>query len=113
MLVQMVEYIRQSDNGANFTNHTFGVQASQYYKVAISQTNPNKMVGGLQDNGGHAFNNATGQSSNYYGADGMDTAVDPTNDNVFYGFIQNGGGPYISTDAGASLSSSVTAPEVR
>lgn len=100
-----------SDSGVNFTNHTFGVQASQLYKIAISQSNPNKMVGGLQDNGGHAFNSGTGQSNNYYGADGMDTAVDPTNDNIFYGFIQYGGGPYISTDAGATLDSSITAPE--
>ncbi len=100
-----------NDNGATFENHTFGIQASQLYKIAVSTTNVNKMVGGLQDNGGHAFNSTTGQSRNYYGADGMDTAVDPTNENIFYGFIQSGGGPYISTDAGATLSGSVTKPE--
>lgn len=101
-----------NDSGASFTNHTFGIQASQFYRIAVAKTNANKMVGGLQDNGGHAFNSSSsGQSRNYYGADGMDTAVDPTNENVFYGFIQNGGGPYISTDAGATLSSAVTEPE--
>ena len=101
-----------SDNGSSFTNHTFGIQASQFYRIAVAKTNANKMVGGLQDNGGHAFNSSSsGQSRNYYGADGMDTAVDPTDENRFYGFIQNGGGPYISTDAGATLSTSVTEPE--
>ena len=101
-----------SDNGLSFTNHTFGIQASQFYRIAVAKTNANKMVGGLQDNGGHAFNSSSsGQSRNYYGADGMDTAVDPTDENRFYGFIQNGGGPYISTDAGATLSTSVTEPE--
>ncbi|NQY30431.1 MAG: T9SS type A sorting domain-containing protein [Flavobacteriaceae bacterium] len=100
-----------NDGGTNFTNHTFGIQASQYYRVAVAKTDANKMVGGLQDNGGHAFTDTSGQSQNYYGADGMDTAIDPTNSCLFYGFIQSGGGPYISTDGGASLSSSVTAPE--
>ena len=101
-----------ANGGANFTNHTFGIQASQFYRIAVAKTNANKMVGGLQDNGGHAFNSSSsGQSRNYYGADGMDTAVDPTNENVFYGFIQNGGGPYISTDAGTTLSAVVTEPE--
>jgi len=100
-----------SDGGVNFTNHTSGVQASQFYRVAVAKTNANKMVGGLQDNGGHAFNNGNGNWQNYYGADGMDTAIDPTNENTFYGFIQSGGGPYISTDAGASLSTAVTEPE--
>ncbi|MGB0895822.1 MAG: T9SS type A sorting domain-containing protein [Flavobacteriaceae bacterium] len=100
------------DNGTSFSNHTFGIQASQFYRIAVAKTNVNKMVGGLQDNGGHAFNSSSsGQSRNYYGADGMDTAVDPTDENKFYGFIQNGGGPYISTDAGATLSSAVTEPE--
>ncbi|PHS07846.1 MAG: glycosyl hydrolase [Kordia sp.] len=101
-----------SNGGTNFTNHTAGIQASQFYRIAVAKTNANKMVGGLQDNGGHAFNSSTsGQSRNYYGADGMDTAVDPTDENKFYGFIQSGGGPYISTDAGATLSSTITEPE--
>jgi len=101
-----------SDGGVNFTNHTFGIQASQFYRIAVAKTNANKMVGGLQDNGGHAFNSSTsGHSKNYYGADGMDTAIDPTDENKFYGFIQSGGGPYISSDAGATLDTAVTEPE--
>ena len=68
------------------------------------------MVGGLQDNGGHAYNNGSGNWLNYYGADGMDTAIDPTNDNKYYGFIQNGGGLYKSTNAGSSGSGSVNQP---
>ena len=100
-----------SNGGTNFTNHTSGIQASQFYRVAVAKTNADKMVGGLQDNGGHAFNNGNGNWQNFYGADGMDTAVDPTDENKFYGFIQSGGGPYISTNTGASLSTSVSQPE--
>ncbi|WP_378176306.1 T9SS type A sorting domain-containing protein [Aquimarina sp. SS2-1] len=99
-----------TDGGSNFTDHTAGIQASQFYKVAVSQNDPNKMVGGLQDNGGHAYNNGNGNWLNYYGADGMDTAIDPTNDNKYYGFTQNGGGLYKSTNAGSSRSGSVNKP---
>ena len=66
------------------------------------------MIGGLQDNGGYALNN--NQWQNYYGADGMDTAIDPNNSDLFYGFIQQGSGLYISDDAGASMTSSVGSP---
>ncbi len=97
-----------SNRGANFTDLTAGVQISQFYKIAVSKQSATKMVGGLQDNGGHAYSG--GQWKNYYGADGMDTAIDPTNSNLYYGFIQSGGGLYISNSAGNGLSSSVDAP---
>lgn len=92
----------------NFTNLTGGAQISQFYKIAVSNQSAGKMIGGLQDNGGHALNN--NQWKNYYGADGMDTAVDPTNSNLFYGFIQFGGNLYISNNAGNSSSGGVGAP---
>jgi hypothetical protein len=97
-----------SNRGTNFTDLTAGVQISQFYKIAVSKQSATKMVGGLQDNGGHAYSG--GQWKNYYGADGMDTAIDPTNSNLYYGFIQSGGGLYISNSAGNGLSSSVDAP---
>ena len=96
------------NNGDNFTDLTAGVQISQYYKIAVSKQSSGNMVGGLQDNGGYAYSG--GQWKNYYGADGMDTAVDPTNPNLYYGFIQNGGGLYISNSAGNGISSSVNSP---
>ncbi|WP_299260811.1 T9SS type A sorting domain-containing protein [uncultured Aquimarina sp.] len=99
-----------TDGGINFTDHTAGIQASQFYKVAVSPNDPNKMVGGLQDNGGHAYDNGNGNWMNYYGADGMDTAIDPTNDDKYFGFIQNGGGLYKSITAGSSGSGSVDQP---
>lgn len=99
-----------TNGGATFTDRTGGVQASQFYKIAISPNDPNKMVGGLQDNGGHAYNNGNGNWLNYYGADGMDTAIHPTNDDKYYGFTQNGGGLYISNTAGSSSSSSFGRP---
>lgn len=97
-----------SNNATSFTNLTAGLQISQFYKVAVSKQTSSKMVGGLQDNGGHAYSGSAWK--NYYGADGMDTGIDPNNSNKFYGFIQYGGTMYISTTAGDSRTSSVSAP---
>ncbi|GEC79365.1 T9SS type A sorting domain-containing protein [Flavobacterium aquatile] len=96
------------NNGTSFTDKTAGAQISQFYKIAVSKQSASKMVGGLQDNGGHAYSGS--QWKNYYGADGMDTAIDPTNSNLYYGFIQFGSNLYISTNSGNSLSSGVGAP---
>lgn len=97
-----------SNSGSNFTDLTATAQISQFYKIAVSKQSAANMVGGLQDNGGHAY--SSGQWKNYYGADGMDTAIDPTNPNLYYGFIQNGGSLYISSTAGNGITGSVSAP---
>ena len=97
------------DDAISFTDKTATAQIGQFYRVAVSKQTASKMVGGLQDNGGYAYSN--NQWKNYYGADGMDTAISPTNSNLYYGFIQSGGGLYISNNAGNSLSSSVGAPD--
>ncbi|WP_130733275.1 GEVED domain-containing protein [Flavobacterium sp. J27] len=97
-----------SDNAASFTSKTTGLQISQFYKIAVSKQTSANMVGGLQDNGGYGYSG--NQWKNYYGADGMDTGVDPNNSNKYYGFIQSGGGLYISTNGGNSLSTTVNKP---
>lgn len=96
------------DNGVNFADLTAGVQISQFYKIAVSKQSAANMVGGLQDNGGHAYSG--GQWKNYYGADGMDTAINPNNQNQYYGFIQNGSSMYFSNNAGDAISGSVGSP---
>ena len=97
-----------SNNGTNFTDLTAGAQISQFYKISVAKQSSANMVGGLQDNGGHAYSGS--QWKNYYGADGMDTAINPTNQNQYYGFIQYGNSLYISNNAGNSNSGSVSSP---
>ncbi|WP_250433829.1 T9SS type A sorting domain-containing protein [Hanstruepera flava] len=101
-------FYKSTDSAASFSDLTAGMQISQFYKIAVSKQSSDKMVGGLQDNGGHAFNN--NQWQNYYGADGMDTAIDPNDSNAYYGFTQFGGSLNISTSAGGELSSQVSSP---
>ena len=102
-------FYKSSNGGSNFTDLTAGMQIGQFYKIAVSKQSSANMMGGLQDNGGYALNN--NQWQNYYGADGMDTAIDPNNPNLYYGFIQNGGTLYVSNNAGASSTSTVSGPE--
>lgn len=97
-----------NNNGTNFSDLTAGLQISQFYKVAVSKQSASKMVGGLQDNGGYAYSNNLWK--NYYGADGMDAAIDATNSDKYFGFIQNGSTLYISNNAGNSNAGSVSAP---
>ena len=98
-----------SENGGIiFTDKTAGAQISQFYKVSVSKQTSNNIMGGLQDNGGHAYSN--GSWKNYYGADGMDAAISPVNQNLYYGFIQSGSAMFISSNAGNSSGSSVSAP---
>ena len=97
-----------SNSGFSFTDLTATAQISQFYRVAVSKQSVNNMVGGLQDNGGHGFSG--GQWKNYYGADGMDTGINPNNPNQYYGFIQYGGTMYVSSDGANSSGSSVGAP---
>jgi hypothetical protein len=97
-----------SNNAASFTDLTATAQIGQFYRISVSKQSSSKIAGGLQDNGGYALSN--NQWKNFYGADGMETAIDPNNSDKYYGFIQNGGGLYFTNNAGASLSGSVGAP---
>lgn len=89
-----------TNGGTNFTDLTKSMQIGQPYKIAVAQQTSNKIISGLQDNGGHVFNGIRWQ--NFYGADGMDVAIDPNNSNLSYGFIQYGQSFYRSTTGGAS-----------
>ncbi len=91
---------KSSNNGTTFTDLTENLSISQIYKVSVAKRNSNKLAGGLQDNGGYAFN--TNVWNPYHRGDGMDAAADPNNENTFYGFNQNGSGLSITTDVGAT-----------
>ncbi len=99
---------KSSNGGDNFSSLTDGLMISQFYKITVSNQSSQKMVGGLQDNGGYAYKDLTWR--NYYGADGMDTAIDPNNSDLIYGFIQQGGSMYISSNGGESITGSVSSP---
>lgn len=90
---------RSTNDGTSFTDLTVGVQIGQFYRIGGSKNDVTTIAGGLQDNGGYVYNNASWKV--YYGADGMEAAISPTNSSLIYGMIQNGN-LYRSSNAGNS-----------
>lgn len=97
-----------TNHGAKFTDLTENLAISQFYKISVAQQNSGNIVGGLQDNGGYAYKD--NKWNNYFGADGMDCAVNTLNPNNYFGFIQYGGQLYETTDGGLTRKNSVSAP---
>ena len=91
-----------------YTDLTAGLGIRQFYKIGVSQSNPEIIVGGSQDNGS-SFYNAAGQWFDWLGADGMENFIDKNNNNIFYGTSQ-GGVLYKSTNGGLSYFG-LTAPD--
>lgn len=102
-------FYKTTDGGTNFTDLTAGMQIGQFYRLTVSKDNSQKMVGGLQDNGGYAYN--SNSWLNYYGADGMDTAINPDNSDLMYGFIQYGSSLYGSKTGGNSRNFIISIPD--
>lgn len=97
---------RSTNSASSFTSLTKGLALGQMYRISGSPSNKNILVAGLQDNGGYGWNGTNW--NNYYGADGMDCAVDPLTPTTMYGFIQNGSTLYRSTNSGQAGSQYVT-----
>jgi photosystem II stability/assembly factor-like uncharacterized protein len=73
-----------------FTNLSNGLIITQFYDIAVSQSNPNVVSGGSQDNGS-MFRNGNGTWAELAGTgDGMITEIDPNNENTIYWEYQFG-----------------------
>jgi len=74
-----------------FTNLSDGLKITQFYDIAVSQTDANVIGGGSQDNG-NVFRNSNGVWDDYAGTgDGMNQEIDPTNAGTRYWSYQLGG----------------------
>jgi len=79
---------------------TTGTSIHQFYKIGVSQTQSEVLVGGSQDNGSSVLTN-NGEWHSWLGADGMEGFVDKDNSNIIYGSMQQGN-LRKSTDMGAT-----------
>lgn len=78
-------------NAATWQDLSNGLKITQYYDIAVSQTNANIISGGSQDNGS-MYRNAAGTWQAFASTgDGMNTEIDPTNENIRYWEYQYGG----------------------
>lgn len=77
-----------SNDGNNWFDLSAGLQISQFYKMAISEEYPDRVLTGAQDNG--ISYNTNGLWNYISGGDGMDVAIDPYNPDIIYYESQNG-----------------------
>lgn len=78
-----------------------GISATQFYRLSVSDNNPDMITGGAQDNGTKRMVN--GSWSKIFGGDGMETIISHADDNEVFVTTQNG--PfYRSVDGGNSFS---------
>jgi len=87
-------------NSTYYTDLTSGLGIRQFYKIGVSQTDPEVVTGGSQDNGTSVYN-TTGTWKDWLGADGMESFVDKDDSNTLYGTSQFGT-LYKSTSGGNS-----------
>ncbi|MEO5674303.1 MAG: T9SS type A sorting domain-containing protein [Chitinophagales bacterium] len=77
------------DFGINWSDLSEGLMIAQMYRMSSSETNPDVMYSGWQDNGSNKWDGTSWQQ--VYGADGMETRVDYTDEDIAYIESQYGG----------------------
>lgn len=77
-----------ADNGSSWSDKTNGIQISQMYRLGVSQTGPDDVVTGLQDNGTKLH--SAGNWFDVRGGDGMECLIDYTSDDIQYGTVYYG-----------------------
>lgn len=97
--------VYRSDNGGSSWKHGEYMPWNQPFSVDVSQQRPERILAGLQDNGGNRNykRDAVGpdQYNDWTGGDGTEMRVNPANDQIVYGCSQYGACA-VSTDGGNS-----------
>ena len=90
------------DDGNNWTDISDGLQITQFYRLGVSQTVQDLVIGGTQDNGTFLKNNLNWDA--VIGGDGMECIIDYTDEDIMYGSVYYGD-IRKSTNGGNSFSS--------
>jgi photosystem II stability/assembly factor-like uncharacterized protein len=93
-------YISTNDGSGWFKAPNLPI--TQYYAGTVSNLNPNRLLGGTQDNGSSETGNGADPWSFFWGGDGFYCLIDPTDSNYIYAETQNAGIVY-STNGGGSF----------
>ncbi len=81
-------FISEND-GTTWEDLSEGLQISQYYRIAVSTTDPELILTASQDNGTNLFSEGN-QHNHVIGNDGMVAAINYENDDIMYGAFQYG-----------------------
>lgn len=98
---------KSTNGGANFSPINNGLNATQFYAslgVSSNVASPNRMIGGLQDNGQVLYNGTQWNQVSWGGGDGTSCAIDPSNHNNILA-SRDAKQVFRSTDGGTSGSS--------
>jgi photosystem II stability/assembly factor-like uncharacterized protein len=97
-------FYRSTDNGATFTPAAYQPWP-QFGGLDVSEQDPSRIIGGLQDNGSQRSWNSSGatvaanQWNSAFGGDGQQNLIDPQNQNIVFSCLQYGV-CQVSTDGG-------------
>jgi PKD repeat protein/photosystem II stability/assembly factor-like uncharacterized protein len=80
---------KSTDNGTNWIDLSAGLQITQYYRIAVSQTDPELILTASQDNGTNLFAN-DGSYLHLLGGDGNGAEIDYSNDDIMYSAYPGG-----------------------
>lgn len=89
-----------NDDGSSWEDRSAGLQISQFYRLAVSTTNPDIILTAAQDNGTNIFNGT--EYSHLLGGDGNAALIDYSNDQIMYSAYP-GGEIQKSTNGGQSF----------
>lgn len=95
---------KSTNGGTSWTAMNNGLNATQFYAslgVSSNITTPNRMIGGLQDNGQVLYNGTQWNQVSWAGGDGTSGAIDPSNHNNIL-ISRDARQIYRSTDGGGS-----------
>ena len=80
---------RSTDDGDNWLNITNGISTGQFFSIAVCPSNPNRIIGGSQDNGAKYKNSSSNIWDLFGGGDSYITAYDPNDIDQFY-YVSHG-----------------------
>jgi len=82
-------FYKYMENLNKWVDISDGLEISQFYNLGLSQSNPNRLVAGAQDNGTEMLTNNTWDA--IMGGDGMECKIDYYDDDIIYAEYQYGG----------------------
>ncbi|MBC8510930.1 MAG: T9SS type A sorting domain-containing protein [Cryomorphaceae bacterium] len=82
-------FYKYMENLNKWVDISDGLEISQFYNLGLSQSNPNRLVAGAQDNGTEMLTNSTWDA--IMGGDGMECKIDHNDDDIIYAEYQYGG----------------------
>ncbi|PKP46390.1 MAG: hypothetical protein CVT95_07060 [Bacteroidetes bacterium HGW-Bacteroidetes-12] len=91
---------KTTNDGSSWSDITFGIQNSQFYRLGTDPNNAGNIMAGAQDNGCLLLK--SGSWTHVTGGDGMECLIDYSDNNFMYSTSQNGT-IYRSTNGGGSF----------